>query len=127
MNFTTPYSFEFQPDIHAEYQKNQDSLTVPDMSYTVRELLEKFTTNSIPPIHQQASEGDESYDDAHTIDVDLVDIMVNREKQFELKQQLKTEQTKRENEKRKLKSEELKAQQEELEALRALKTNVDPL
>lgn len=118
MNFTTPYSFEYDPQKHAKKGSDLPSVTVPDMAYTVRELLTKYTTNSIPAIQQNAMEGDEDYSDAHLTDVDLVDIYLNREKQFKLKQQLKSEAKRAELDKQKVESEKLKAQQEELELLR---------
>lgn len=118
MNFTTPYSFQYDPEKHAKKPSELASETVPDMSYTVRELLDKFTTNSIPPIQHNTMDEDESYNDAHTVDVDLVDIYVNRQKQFELKQKVKSDTQRAFLEKQKVESEKLKAQQEELEQLR---------
>lgn len=120
MNFKTPYTYEYDEAIHAEAKDTIGSKTVPDMAYTVRELLEKFTSNSIPNIHHEALEGDQSYDDAYTYDIDLTDIQINREKQFQLKQELKKQNKLVEKNKQAAISAELEAERKELEALRAL-------
>lgn len=120
MNFKTPYSYQFDETIHAEAKDTIGSKTIPDMAYTVRELLEKFTSNAVPSIQHQAMEGDESYADAYPYDIDLTDIKINREKQFQLKQELKNQQKLVEQTKQARISEELEAQRKELEALKAV-------
>jgi len=74
--FQTQYSYKFDSAKHAEPKSELPSLTVPDMSYTVRELLEKFTSGgSLPPIDNQAEyEENPTFDDALSIDQDLTDL-----------------------------------------------------
>lgn len=76
----------YSPD-KAKYEETSDEVvTVPDQSYTVRELLENFTSNIPPSLNMYEDEGlfDENnefgYDPVGDRDLDLVDL-----------QQLKTE------------------------------------
>lgn len=76
-------------------QKNRDSQTVPDMSYTIRELLDRYTT--LPTdISQHEGVYSESpdFNDAIPTDIDLTDISNNARKISELQSEisrLKTE------------------------------------
>lgn len=59
------------------------SLTVPDMSYTIRELLERFTAGTMPPIARQSYyEESPDIDNPDPLDngnFDLVDAMELRD------------------------------------------------
>lgn len=50
--FLAPHEFVFDPGIHCEHSQGV-SMTVPDESYSVRELLEKFTQGTLGPIQKQ--------------------------------------------------------------------------
>lgn len=72
--FITHYSFD--PAKYAGEVNKEPSLTVPDMSFTIQELLERFT--SIPEIMKQGFyDDDPTFDDGYPLDVDLVDIQEN--------------------------------------------------
>jgi len=111
--FKTHYNFEFNKTQHCEKQEDNKSLTVPDMSYTVREMMEKFTTGGMPDV-QRLGDYDEnaSFEDAVELDQDLVDVMIGRQNILELKEKLRDEQAKESNKKRKEYSQWLKAKQE---------------
>lgn len=67
-----------------------DSLTIPDMSYTIREILDKFTTLPSDIAQQEAIyEENPSFDDAQSFDTDLTDITLNKLKIEHLEQELK--------------------------------------
>lgn len=73
--FKTQYNFCFDPVQHSEPKSELPSLTVPDMSYTVRELIEKFTTGGMPPIqHEGTYDENLDFSDALAIDQDLTDL-----------------------------------------------------
>lgn len=70
----------YSPD-EVKYEETSDEiLTVPDQSYTVRELLENFTSNIPPSLNMYEDEGlfDENdefgYDPIGDRDLDLVDL-----------------------------------------------------
>jgi hypothetical protein len=70
----------YSPD-EVKYEETSDEVvTVPDQSYTVRELLENFTSNIPPTLNMYEDEGlfDESdefgYDPIGDRDLDLVDL-----------------------------------------------------
>lgn len=70
----------YSPD-EVKYEETSDELlTVPDQSFTVRELLENFTSNIPPSLHMYEDEGlfDENdefgYDPIGDRDLDLVDL-----------------------------------------------------
>lgn len=70
----------YSPDV-VKYEEGSDEiLTVPDQSFTVRELLENFTSNIPPSVHDYEDEGifDENdpfaYDPVGDRDLDLVDL-----------------------------------------------------
>lgn len=70
----------YSPDVVKYEETSDEILTVPDQSYTVRELLENFTSN-IPPslsIHEDEGLFDENdefgYDPIGDRDLDLVDL-----------------------------------------------------
>jgi len=72
--FITPYTFD--PAKFAGEVNKEPSLTVPDMSFSIQELLERFTT--MPEIIKQGFfEENPDFDDALPVDVDLVDIQEN--------------------------------------------------
>lgn len=61
--FKTQYSY-MDPDYFSnpvqlelcfEPRNESKSMTVPEQSYTIRELLERFTTGGVPPIYQEGS------------------------------------------------------------------------
>lgn len=89
--FKTQYNFEFSK-IHTEKISEKQSKTVPDLAYTVRELLEKFTTGGIPPIQHGVLDELEDITEVPENDIDLVDIMLSRQKVTDLKEKLKQEQ-----------------------------------
>lgn len=60
--FNTPYKFVLE-DSMMEHN-NEPSLTVPDMSYSIKEILQRFTSGQPLPIDQGLSFDDESdFDD----------------------------------------------------------------
>jgi hypothetical protein len=70
----------YSPDV-VKYEEGSDEIiTVPDQSFTVRELLENFTSNIPPSVHDYEDEGifDENdpfaYDPVGDRDFDLVDL-----------------------------------------------------
>lgn len=70
----------YSPD-EVKYEETSDEvITVPDQSYTVRELLENFTSNIPPSLNMYEDEGlfDENdefgYDPIGDRDLDLVDL-----------------------------------------------------
>lgn len=70
----------YSPDV-VKYEEGSDEiLTVPDQSYSVRELLENFTSNIPPNVHDYEDEGlfneDDpfGYDPVGDRDLDLVDL-----------------------------------------------------
>lgn len=70
----------YSPD-EVKYEETSDEVvTVPDQSYTVRELLENFTSNIPPSLNMYEDEGlfDENdefgYDPIGDRDLDLVDL-----------------------------------------------------
>lgn len=70
----------YSPD-KVKYEETSDEvITVPDQSYTVRELLENFTSNIPPSLNMYEDEGlfDENnefgYDPVGDRDLDLVDL-----------------------------------------------------
>lgn len=70
----------YSPDV-VKYEEGSDEIiTVPDQSFTVRELLESFTSNIPPSVHDYEDEGlfDENdpfaYDPIGDRDLDLVDL-----------------------------------------------------
>ena len=70
----------YSPD-EVKYEETSDEvITVPDQSYTVRELLENFTSNIPPSVNMYEDEGlfDENdefgYDPIGDRDFDLVDL-----------------------------------------------------
>lgn len=76
----------YSPDV-VKYEEGSDEiLTVPDQSYSVRELLENFTSNIPPNVHDYEDEGifDENdpfgYDPVGDRDLDLVDLQSLRQK-----------------------------------------------
>lgn len=94
--FVTQYSF--LPDKYQGEINEEPSLTVPDMSFTVSELLERFTT--MPEIMRQGIyDDDPNFDDALPYDVDLVDIQEN-EMNTELLKQSARQQLKELNERK---------------------------
>ena len=75
----------YSPD-EVKYEEGSDEiLTVPDQSYSVRELLENFTSNIPPNVHDYEDEGifDENdpfcYDPVGDRDLDLVDLQSLRQ------------------------------------------------
>lgn len=75
--FKTQYNFNSKAEQNFEKIKGH-SLTVPDMSYTIKELLTEFTT--IPEITRAAQyDDDPNIDYPHPWDVDLVDLQENLE------------------------------------------------
>jgi hypothetical protein len=75
----------YSPDV-VKYEEGSDEIiTVPDQSFTVRELLENFTSNIPPSVHDYEDEGifDENdpfaYDPVGDRDLDLVDLLQLRQ------------------------------------------------
>jgi len=117
MSFTHQHNFTFNPLKHAKQLTGLASVTVPDMAYSVRELLQKYTTGGMPSILKEGTfEENVDFADALGIDQDLVDLHMARQKVLELKEQLRTEKTQREKGNAKKYAEWLKAQREENEA-----------
>lgn len=84
-------------------KKNENpSKTIPDMSYTVRELMQRFSTGGIEQVMKKGFY-DEEFDPTE-MDVDLVDVYESRMKLMDLKDRYKKEQAKL----KKLKAENIK-------------------
>lgn len=100
---------------------DKTSLTVPDMAYTIREILDKFTTMPEDLLQQANYEEAPEFADAVSYDVDLTDITINQNEIQQLTEKLKL--TKEEFLKeRKLKQQKIaEAEKKELEDLRQLK------
>lgn len=85
MNFNHQYNYEPQPEYYEE--NTQPSLTVPDQSYTIKELLMRFTSGGMPDIAKTGTyEDDPSFEDIDPTrlgDFDLADLT---ELQIELDQ-----------------------------------------
>lgn len=75
----------YSPDVVIYEEGSDEILTVPDQSYSVRELLENFTSNIPPNVHDYEDEGifDENdpfgYDPVGDRDLDLVDLQSLRQ------------------------------------------------
>lgn len=76
----------YSPDAVKYEETSDEVLTVPDQSFTVRELLENFTSNIPPSLNEYEDEGlfnenDEfGYDPIGDRDLDLVDLQQLRTK-----------------------------------------------
>jgi len=113
MKFQHQYNFQFNPLKHAKQLTGLPSVTIPDMAYTVRELLQKYTTGGMPSILQEGTfEENVDFADALGIDQDLVDLHMARQKVTELKEQLRREKVNKEKGNLKKYNEWLKAQRE---------------
>ena len=80
MNFRTPFNIDKN---HEDLEfNNEKSLTVPDQSFTIREILERFTSGIAPPISRQAEYDDEEYliDENIDFEENIVDITEATEK-----------------------------------------------
>lgn len=70
----------YSPDVVKYEETSDEVVTVPDQSYTIRELLENFTSNIPPSVNMYEDEGlfDENdefgYDPIGDRDLDLVDL-----------------------------------------------------
>lgn len=88
VKYHTNQTFKFDPARHAEQPKGK-SLTQPDLAFTVRELLDRFTRGSMPPVvKQEIWEENANFDSADPTrrgDFDLSDAVVEAEKLKELK------------------------------------------
>lgn len=56
--FNTPYNFVFSPDM-GEFNE-EPSLTVPDMSYSIQEMVEKFVRGQALPVNARGGFDDEA-------------------------------------------------------------------
>lgn len=91
MKFNTPYNFTFDGSVHATTPEG-DSLTVPDMHITVRDMLNRYVQGGQLPRSTSAYYDDTAdFDDAHDMDRDLVDIAENAANIAELRSKLKNE------------------------------------
>lgn len=77
--FVTHYNYVFDDDVHTETHGGS-SMTVPDQSYSVREILQRFTTGIAPSISKQfyyeSDQGDinfDSYNPTNQGNFDLAD------------------------------------------------------
>lgn len=76
----------YSPDAVKYEETSDEVVTVPDQSYTIRELLENFTSNIPPSLNMYEDEGlfDENdefgYDPIGDRDLDLVDLQQLRAK-----------------------------------------------
>lgn len=73
--FRTQYNNE--PSINELQYEPGISLTVPDMSYTVQQIMDKFTSGNVPDIqnNNMAYDDEPSFDDiTRPYDLDLADI-----------------------------------------------------
>lgn len=75
----------YSPDVVKYEETSDEVLTVPDQSYTIRELLENFTSNIPPSVNMYEDQGlfDENdefgYDPIGDRDLDLVDLQQLRD------------------------------------------------
>lgn len=84
MRVINSLSYDFE---NVQYEVNSGELiTVPDQSYTVREILEKFTSGLIPEMHVYSDESDFNPEDEFDIDptthrdFDLSDYQLEKER-----------------------------------------------
>ena len=66
MKFATPYTYDFLLD-RGEFF-TEKSMTVPDQSYTIREILERFTSGIAPPLMRESSYDEDDYITDENID-----------------------------------------------------------
>lgn len=70
-------SSNYNPIQQHETPSQLPSLTVPDMSYSIQELLDKFTTGIVPPVARNAQYDEDAdfdnYDETRDGDFDLAD------------------------------------------------------
>lgn len=108
--FRTAYNYDSEKDT-TRTKFTLPSETVPDQSYTIRELLLKFTSGVMPPVSKNVHYEDEDFDQyspTNDLDFDLADATAmkydldqNRkrfEKDFAEKQKLKKDQAKKDKE-----------------------------
>jgi len=69
--------------------EGQKSLTIPDMSYTIREILDKFTTLPGEILQEGHYDENPTFEDAQNFDTDLTDITINQLKIEQLEADLK--------------------------------------
>jgi len=104
-----------------EKVKDRESLTVPDMAYTIREILDKFTTMPEDLLQEANYADNPEFEDAIQYDVDLTDITINNAEIKQLKEKLKQTQEKFITERKLKKQQQAEAEKKELEDLRKLK------
>ena len=78
LKFTTAFTFSLEDDVPGYMEFNDEpSLTVPDQSYTIQELLDRHIAGTMPPVSQDVFyEDDPNFDEIdpkHTPDYDLSD------------------------------------------------------
>jgi hypothetical protein len=67
MKFSTPYDRD-DSDARCTEPCDPVSMTIPDMSYSIKDLLERFTAGTLPPVAR-----DVSYSDSDNLDFDDFD------------------------------------------------------
>jgi len=104
---------------------NKQSLTVPDMSYTIREILDKFTTMPQDLLQEANYSENPEFADAIQYDVDLTDITANQQDIENLTAQLTETKNKFLKEQKLKNQQKAEAEKKELEYLRKLKKAQD--
>jgi len=93
MNFATPYD---NYDLEARFEPLNDepSMTVPDQSLTVRDILKRYANGQPLDVHSFDDDGfdiEPEFDDAPPPVIDLTDVDENRRNIDELQNQLNNE------------------------------------
>jgi hypothetical protein len=115
MHFLTPYLFDVSAPVCAEPAQTEPSMTVPDQSLTVAEILDRYTRGIAPPCAHTPiydDRDDLGFDDVNPVDrpdFDLSDIDANRRQLEIFAAQMKEDGTKKSTKKVKA-SEEAKEQ-----------------
>lgn len=121
--------YTYDPD-EQQYEENTlPSETCPDQSFTVRELLARFTSGTMPPVSREGNYDEDpefdTFDDSQRNDLELVDVYHLYDENEALKRTKMAQHEKEISEKQK--SLEKKKLREELEAERSQKSDADAL
>lgn len=102
IKFRTPYNYDCESE---SYEKNElPSVTVPDESYTIQELLTRFTSGTMPPIWMDG-EYDEDPDDDTIVEspgMDIVDVHEYMNELAERRELKRAQRSKKQNSREKM-------------------------
>lgn len=119
--------YTYDPTAEKYEENTMPSETCPDQSYTIRELLARFTSGTMPPVGREGvfDENPEfdAFDDAQRNDLELVDVYHMYEENEALKRSKTLQYEKEKSEQQKFL--EKKKLKQELEAERSQKSDAD--